>query len=151
MSQPARSVVIFCRAAGVPHEHVGVGSSLDQSEHITNQSLCHHRLFLEYDFLHLRVQVRITAGDTKTEEYKKMNPLCKVCSTLLVFKVGPKHGYKQFLSDHLKNLIPLPMFLTKWVLLLLSRRDSEILPLMLFGLVWTYSIKLQVSILRCLY
>ena len=24
MSQPARSVVIFCRAAGVPHEHVGV-------------------------------------------------------------------------------------------------------------------------------
>jgi len=45
MSQPARSVVIFCRAAGVPHEHVGV---------------------------------RITAGDTKTEEYKKMNPLCKV-------------------------------------------------------------------------
>ena len=26
MSQPARSVVIFCRAAGVPHEHVGVGT-----------------------------------------------------------------------------------------------------------------------------
>ena len=23
-------------------------------------------------------KVRITAGDTKTEEYKKMNPLCKV-------------------------------------------------------------------------
>merc|ERR1712210_250213 len=45
MSQPARSVVIFCRAAGVPHEHVGV---------------------------------RITAGDTKTEEYRRMNPLCKV-------------------------------------------------------------------------
>merc|ERR1712013_920912 len=45
MSQPARAVVIFCRAAGIPHEHVGV---------------------------------RITAGDTKTEEYTKMNPLQKV-------------------------------------------------------------------------
>ena len=90
MSQPARSVVIFCRAAGVPHEHVGVGSRLDQSEHITKQSHCHHRLFLEYDFLYLGVQVRITAGDTKTEEYKKMNPLCKVCRKLLVFKVRSK-------------------------------------------------------------
>lgn len=45
MSQPARAVVIFCRAAGIPHEHVNV---------------------------------RITAGDTKTEEYTKMNPLQKV-------------------------------------------------------------------------
>eukprot|EP00092_Neocalanus_flemingeri_P034310 GFUD01037313.1.p1 GENE.GFUD01037313.1~~GFUD01037313.1.p1 ORF type:complete len:239 (+),score=80.54 GFUD01037313.1:147-863(+) len=45
MSQPARAVVIFCRAAGIPHEHVNV---------------------------------RITAGDTKTEEYAKMNPFMKV-------------------------------------------------------------------------
>ena len=66
-------------------------------------------------------------------------------------KLGPNMGTNSFLSDHLKNLIPLPMFLTKWVLLLLSRMDSEILPLMLFGLVWTYSIKLQISIRRCLY
>ena len=45
MSQPARAVAIFCRAAVIPHE---------------------------------LVKVRITAGDTKTEEYKRMNPLCKV-------------------------------------------------------------------------
>merc|ERR1712002_933825 len=45
MSQPARAVVIFCRAAGIPHQHV---------------------------------PVRITAGDTKTEEYLAMNPLGKV-------------------------------------------------------------------------
>lgn len=45
MSQPARAVVIFCRAAGIPHEHVNV---------------------------------RITAGDTKTEEYTAMNPFQKV-------------------------------------------------------------------------
>ena len=45
MSQPARAVVIFCRAAGIPHEHVNV---------------------------------RITAGDTKTEEYSAMNPFQKV-------------------------------------------------------------------------
>merc|ERR1712154_690331 len=45
MSQPARAMVIFCRAAGIPHEHV---------------------------------PVRITAGDTKTEEYTKMNPFQKV-------------------------------------------------------------------------
>jgi len=45
MSQPARSIIIFCRAAGIQHQQMGV---------------------------------RITAGDTKTEEYRKMNPLCKV-------------------------------------------------------------------------
>jgi len=45
MSQPARAVVIFCRAAGIPHEFKNV---------------------------------RITAGDTKTEEYTKMNPFQKV-------------------------------------------------------------------------
>jgi len=45
MSQPARAVTIFCRAANIQHE---------------------------------LVNVRITAGDTKTEEYTKMNPLQKV-------------------------------------------------------------------------
>merc|ERR1711971_485876 len=45
MSQPARAVTIFCRAANIKHE---------------------------------LVNVRITAGDTKTEEYTKMNPLQKV-------------------------------------------------------------------------
>jgi len=45
MSQPARGVVIFCRAAGISHEYV---------------------------------PIRITAGDNKTEEYKKLNPLGKV-------------------------------------------------------------------------
>jgi len=45
MSQPARALVIFCRASGIAHEHV---------------------------------PIRITAGDTKTEEYTKLNPLQKV-------------------------------------------------------------------------
>lgn len=45
MSQPARAVTIFCRAANIQHE---------------------------------LVNVRITAGDTKTKEYTQMNPLQKV-------------------------------------------------------------------------
>jgi len=45
MSQPARAVAIFCRAANIQHE---------------------------------LVPVRITAGDNKTPEYKKMNPFQKV-------------------------------------------------------------------------
>ena len=45
MSQPARAVTIFCRAADIKHE---------------------------------LVNIRITAGDTKTEEYTKMNPFQKV-------------------------------------------------------------------------
>ena len=45
MSQPARAVTIFCRAADIKHE---------------------------------LVNIRITAGDTKTPEYTKMNPFQKV-------------------------------------------------------------------------
>ena len=45
MSQPARAVIIFCRAAGIPHEHVNI---------------------------------RINAGDNKTDEYTKMNPFQKI-------------------------------------------------------------------------
>ena len=45
MSQPARAVAIFCRAAEIPHQ---------------------------------LVKVRITAGETKTPDYTKMNPFQKV-------------------------------------------------------------------------
>ena len=45
MSQPARAVAIFCRAADIKHQ---------------------------------LIQVRITAGDTKTPEYTKINPFQKV-------------------------------------------------------------------------
>ena len=45
MSQPSRALVIFCRAASIPHE---------------------------------LVNIRINAGDNKTEEFAKMNPFLNV-------------------------------------------------------------------------
>ena len=47
MSQPARSVVIFCRAAGVPHEHVGV-SFPPQMCGILSPGVLHGDEFLEF-------------------------------------------------------------------------------------------------------
>ena len=64
MSQPARAIAIFCRAANIQHELVNVRR--------IKIVMCYHNFDI------CMVQVRITAGDTKTEEYTKMNPLQKV-------------------------------------------------------------------------
>ena len=50
--------------------------------------------FLEYVGVWYVSKVRITAGDTRTEEYKRMNPLCKVLIIVrLTFGMSTNFGW----------------------------------------------------------